>query len=147
MAGSPHDAIAVGDHGYAAHLDAAGHTRIECGEEMTSSLRAVVRADAIAWAVGEHGVVVRLDAQGCTVERAPDPAAPTLLAIGIGVHGRPFAVGDEGACVERDASGAWQASDLDAGRSSLRGVERIERYVYLVGTGGAILRRIVVDGT
>jgi hypothetical protein len=36
---------------------------------------------------------------------------------------------------------------VDAGRSSLRGIERIDAYVYIVGTGGTILRRIVVDGS
>ncbi len=148
LAGTPTDAIVVGDDGYVAHLDGGGHQFVACAEG-TPSLRAVVRDGARAYAVGEHGGIVRIDEAGCTRESITPAgdAAPTLNAVGIGPHGRPLAVGDEGSSFERQDDGTWIASDVEAGRSSLRGIERIDRYVYVVGTGGTILRRIVVDGT
>ena len=87
---------------------------------------------------------VRIEDGHCAVEH---DRGPTLNAVGLGAHGRPLAVGDEGMSLERNDAGAWEESDLDVGRASLRGIERIGRYVYVVGTGGALLRRIVVDGT
>jgi hypothetical protein len=65
----------------------------------------------------------------------------------MGPHGRALAVGDRGASFERGDDGTWTAGDVDVGWISLRGIERIDEYVYLVGTGGTILRRIVVDGS
>ncbi len=149
--GVPSDAIAVGDHGFAAHFDGEGHHRIEC-EEGTPGLRAVFRHGEVAYAAGERGTIVRIDATSCVRERistaSAEDALPTLNAIGLGVHGRPLAVGDEGSAFERQDDGSWTPSDdLEVGRTSLRGLERIERYVYVVGTGGTILRRIVVDGS
>jgi photosystem II stability/assembly factor-like uncharacterized protein len=113
------------------------------------SLRAVVRIGTTAYAVGEHGTVVRIDEAGCQAERVVDTITtiPTLNAVGLGPRGMPLAVGDDGVSYERQADGTWTLSDLNAGRSSLRGIERIDGYVYVVGTGGTILRRVVVDGT
>ncbi|MFO0683434.1 MAG: protein kinase [Sandaracinus sp.] len=149
--GVPSDAIVVGDHGFAAHFDGEGHHRIDC-EEGTPGLRAVFRHGDVAYAAGERGTLVRIDATTCVRETisaaGASDALPTLNAIGLGVHGRPLAVGDEGSAFERQDDGTWTASeDLEVGRTSLRGLERIERYVYVVGTGGTILRRIVVDGS
>jgi serine/threonine-protein kinase len=148
VAGAPSDAIVVGDGGFVAHVDGTSHQTIACAG-VSASLRAVVREGATSWAVGEHGTIVRVDASGCSAETitGASPTLPTLNAIAIGPHGRPFAVGDEGSSFERAADGTWAATDLDGGRSSLRGVERIDAYVYVVGTGGTILRHIVVDGS
>jgi hypothetical protein len=149
VAGTPTDAIVVGDDGFVAHLDATSHRPIECGEDVPS-LRAVMRAGAVAYAAGERGTVVRIDESGCTRETVTDPTTgprPTLNAIGLGPRGRPLAVGDEGISYERQPDGTWTLGDLSAGRSSLRGIERIDGYVYVVGTGGTILRRVVVDGS
>ena len=148
IAGTPSDAIVVGDGGFVAHVDASSHRVIECGEG-TPSLHAVVRVGAVAYAVGMAGAIVRIDEQGCTRESVTPArdALPTLNAIGLGPSGRPLAVGDEGVSFERGDDGTWTAGDVSAGRSSLRGIERIDGYVYIVGTGGTILRRIVVDGT
>jgi serine/threonine-protein kinase len=148
VAGTPTDAIVVGDNGFVSHVDASSHQVIACAG-VSASLRAVVRDGAISYAVGEHGTIVRIEGSACTTE-AITPASttlPTLNAIAIGPHGRPFAVGDEGASFERGTDGSWTATDLEAGRSSLRGVVRVEQYVYVVGTGGTILRHIVVDGS
>ena len=148
LAGTPPDAIVVGDSGFVAHLDATSHHAIECPEG-TPSLRAVLRVGTTAYAVGEHGGIVRIDAEGCMRESIvpPSDTLPTLNAIGLGPHGRPLAIGDEGSSFERQDDGTWTVGDVDAGRSSLRGIERIDEYVYIVGTGGTILRRIVVDGS
>jgi hypothetical protein len=104
----------------------------------------VVRVGEQAFAVGEHGAVVRIEGDACVVEHE---GGPTLNAVGLGPTGQPLAVGDEGVSLVRSDEGTWSASDLDVGRVSLRGLERIERYVYVVGTGGTILRHIVADGT
>ncbi len=140
--GTPTDAIVVGDAGFVAHVDGAGHQRIACA--VTASLRSVVRAGEVAYAVGEHGAIVRISGASCAVEH---DGGPTLNAVAVGPRGQPLAVGDEGVSLERSESGSWAPSDLEVGRTSLRGIERIDRYVYVVGTGGAILRRIVVDGS
>jgi serine/threonine protein kinase len=140
--GTPDDALVVGDAGFVAQVTATGHERIPC--DVTASLRSVLRVGEVAYAVGEHGTAVRISGASCIVEH---DGGPTLNAVGLGPHGRPLAVGDEGVSLERSDAGAWELSDLDAGRASLRGIERIERYVYVVGTGGALLRRIVVDGS
>ena len=77
----------------------------------------------------------------------PLDAGITLNAVGLGPRGRPLAVGDQGVSVERQDDGRWTPSDLDVAHTSLRGIERIDGYVYVVGTGGTILRHIVVDGS
>jgi hypothetical protein len=140
--GTPEDALVVGDAGFVARLHAEGHEAITC--PITASLRSVLRVGDAAYAVGEHGAIVRIEGTTCTVEH---DGGPTLNAVGLGPRGHALAVGDDGVSLERNDAGAWEASDLEVGRTSLRGIERIERYVYVVGTGGAILRRIVVDGT
>jgi photosystem II stability/assembly factor-like uncharacterized protein len=145
LAGTPTDAIVVGDHGFVAHVDADSHAAIECGEGV-GGLRAVARIGAVAYACGEHGTVVRIEGTTCTPETIAGEV-PTLNAIGLGPNGHPLAVGDEGASYERADDGTWSPSDVEVARSSLRGIERIDGYVYVVGTGGTILRHIVVDGT
>jgi hypothetical protein len=140
--GTVDDAIVVGDAGFVARVRTAGHQRVPC--EATASLRSVLRVGEVAYAVGEHGTAVRIADAGCVVEH---DGGPTLNAVGLGPLGRPLAVGDDGVALERSDAGTWEPSEIQAGRVSLRGIERIERYVYVVGTGGTILRRIVADGT
>jgi photosystem II stability/assembly factor-like uncharacterized protein len=147
LAGTATDAIVVGDGGFVAHLDASGHRPIACA--LSASLRDVMAFSGAHYAVGEHGTIVRVDEAGCTPERAEPPldASITLNAIGVGPRGRPLAVGDQGVAIERQDDGRWTPSDLDVARTSLRGIERIDGYVYVVGTGGAVLRHVVVDGS
>jgi photosystem II stability/assembly factor-like uncharacterized protein len=87
---------------------------------------------------------VRLEERGCQVEH---DGGPTLQGIGLGPHGRPFAVGDEGAALERGEDGSWAPVPLEVAGQSLRAVVRADRYVYIAGTGGVVLRHVLLDGT
>ena len=69
-----------------------------------------------------------------------------LNGIGRGPDGHLLAVGDMGTAFSRGDDGAWTPVDLDVGGVSLRAVRSIERYVFVVGAGGVILRHIRVDG-
>ncbi|MFN7701886.1 MAG: hypothetical protein ACK5U8_28600, partial [Deltaproteobacteria bacterium] len=66
--------------------------------------------------------------------------------IGRGPDGHLLAVGDAGTAYRRGEDGAWTPLDLDAGGVSLRAVRSIDRYVFVVGAGGVVLRHIRVDG-
>jgi serine/threonine-protein kinase len=146
IAGDPTDAIAVGDGGAVVRLGASGSRVERC--ELDETLRAVTREGAgqPAWAVGSGGVIVRIETDGgCVVER-PAGASATLNGIGRGPDGHLLAVGDLGTALRRGDDGAWQPLDLDVGQVSLRAVRSVDRWVFVVGAGGVILRHIRVDG-
>jgi hypothetical protein len=146
IAGDPSDAIAVGDRGTFVRLGASGARISRCAVE--ESLRGVVREEpgGPAWAVGTGGLVVRIEPDGrCVVER-PAGASPTLNGVGRGPDGRLLAVGDLGSALARAEDGTWAPVDLDVGTVSLRAVRTIDRWVFVVGAGGVILRHVRVDG-
>jgi serine/threonine protein kinase len=144
--GEPDDAIAVGEEGSVFHLGGSGATRWAVCEGM--SLRALARTPSGALAVGAtaggEGVILGLEPDGCV--RQHQGGAP-LSSIALGPDGRPMAVGDRGAAWARAADGTWSAIDLDLGGNHARAIRRIGRHVYVVGTGGAIVRQVVVDGS
>ena len=72
-----------------------------------------------------------------------DLAAASLCCF---VDGQQIAVGDEGTALERSSAGAWTVVPLEVSGQSLRAVVRSERYVYLAGTGGVVLRHVLLDG-
>jgi hypothetical protein len=47
----------------------------------------------------------------------------------------------------RGAEGGWTREDVDVGDASVRAIWSNDRYVYLGGTGGVLVRHIRVDGT
>ena len=141
VAGTPADAIAVGDGGAVIHFGPTGHTRVRC--EVAVTLRAVARHDGGTWAVGDDGVVVRLAEDGCVEEHRGGPA---LHAIGVGPEGRLIAAGDEGVVIGRTEIGDWAPVGVDVAGASIRTVWRSDRHVYLAGTGGALVRHVRVDG-
>lgn len=145
VTGEPSDAIAVGDRGAVVRLGASGARVTRCDVE--ESLRGVHRAASgeAAWAVGTGGLIVRIEADGCVTERPAD-ASPTLHGVGRGPDGRLLAVGDLGTALVRADDGTWSPLDLDVGLVSLRAVRTIDRWVFVVGAGGVILRHIRVDG-
>ena len=143
VAGTPSDAIAVGDEGVVVALTARGMQRISCGTEL--SLRGVTRTEAGTWIVGDEGLILRLDGRRCVVERAPTAGAPMLNGVGIGPYGRPIAVGNRGTALERTEEGTWSPIDVDVGRANLRNVYRGDRDVFIVGAGGVILRHVRLD--
>lgn len=146
VTGDPADAIAVGDRGVVVRLGAGGSRVERCTLE--ESLRAVFRETpgGPAWAVGSGGVVVRIEPDGgCVVER-PAGASATLNGIGRGPDGHLLAVGDLGSALQRGDDGSWTPLDLDVGQVSLRAVRSVDRWVFVVGAGGVILRHIRVDG-
>ncbi len=145
VAGTPDDAVAVGDGGLVVQLGARGTSRIACPVDV--SLRGVVRAPSGTWAVGEQGAIVRVEPGGCVVERPPRDGGELLNGVGIGPHGRPLAVGNQGVALERTEAGEWQPPDLDVGRVNLRNVFRTDRDAYIVGAGGLVVRHVLVDGT
>lgn len=95
--------------------------------------------------MGTGGLIVRIEADGCVTERPAD-ASPTLHGVGRGPDGRLLAVGDLGTALVRADDGTWSPLDLDVGLVSLRAVRTIDRWVFVVGAGGVILRHIRVDG-
>ena len=53
---------------------------------------------------------------------------------------------DGGALFARTAEGTWERrEDLDVAGASLRAVLRTDRYVYLAGTSGVLLRHVVLE--
>lgn len=140
--GSPAGAIAVGDGGLVIRLNQQGYQRVPCELEMT--LRDVARLEVGTLAVGDEGTVVLITDDVCTVERSGGPA---LHAIGLGPQGRPIAAGDHGVVIERSAEGEWTPVGVNVLGASIRTIWRSDRNVYLAGTGGVIVRHILVDGT
>jgi serine/threonine-protein kinase len=154
VAGTPSDAIAVGADGATLRVTTALTTKLPCAAAAGRTLRGVVRASVaevlgdpnapLGYAAGDGGLIVRIEERGCQVEH---DGGPTLQGIGRGPHGRPFAVGDEGAAFERGEDGAWTPVPLEVAGQSLRAVVRADRYVYIAGTGGVVLRHVLLDGT
>jgi hypothetical protein len=142
VAGTPSDAIAVGEGGAIVRFAAGRVERLRCESQVT--LRSVVRAAGSTWAVGDQGRIVRIDGNRCVEERQEGPA---LHVIGLGPDGRLLAGGDEGVVLVRGAEGGWTREDVDVGDASVRAVWSSDRYVYLGGTGGVLVRHIRVDGT
>jgi len=157
VAGTPDDALVVGAEGAAFFIDTARTTRVPCPPAVGRTLRGAARntpthaPEAHAarharagWAAGDGGLIVAITEDGCRVEHE---GGPTLHAVGLGPHGQPLAVGDDGTALERDATGAWNPVPLEVAGHSLRAVVRDGRYVYLAGTGGVVLRHVLLDGT
>ncbi|WP_236604086.1 protein kinase domain-containing protein [Sandaracinus amylolyticus] len=142
IAGTPDEAIAVGDGGTVVRITSSGAERVGC--ETERSLRAVLRTPEGTWAVGEAGTIVRIGASGCTREH---DGGATLDAIALGPDGRPLAVGERGTALARSADGTWSPIELDLGGNHAREIERLGRHVYVVGTGGVIVRHVIADGT
>ena len=139
--GTPGDALVVGDGGVVLHFGANGFARRSCDVEAT--LRAVHRDAQGAWAAGDDGLIVRLEEDGCVRERE---GGPTLHAIGRGPEGQLLAAGDDGVVLQRGEDG-WTRVGVDVSGHSIRAIWRSDRYVYLAGTGGVLVRHIRVDGT
>ncbi|MBX3245575.1 MAG: serine/threonine protein kinase [Myxococcales bacterium] len=134
VAGTPSDAIAVGEGGVVLGLRNGATTRLPgCG---TTTLRAVHRAGDVAWIAGDEGRVYRHAEGSCALERE---GGPTLHGIGPGPNGGVLAVGAEGAAYERGEDGEWSQLDLDT-ELELRAVHATDRDVYVAGAGGLLLR-------
>ena len=141
--GTPDDAIAVGDGATVVHVATGTAARWPC-DIGGASLRAIARTPAGPIAVGEEGTIVRVSAGGCTLEHR---GGPSLDAIVLGPDGRPLAVGEDGAAWARADDGSWSEAEVELGGNHARAARRIGRHVYEVGTGGAIVRHIVADGS
>ncbi len=145
IAGTPKDALVVGANGAVLRVGAERTTRQPCEPASGRMLRGVVRgAGQEAWAAGDGGLIVAISPADCRVEH---DAGPTLHAIGLGPRGLPLAVGDDGTALERGEDGLWRTLPLEVSGQSLRAVVRADRYVYVAGTGGVVLRHVLVDGT
>jgi serine/threonine-protein kinase len=144
IAGTPSDALAVGDQGFVAHFSDAGAVQVPC--DVHASLRAVVRVGEVHWAAGENGSIVRIENGACVLEHHYETSGPVLNGIGRGPDGHLIAVGDMGSALVRRDDGTWTTLDLDVGNVSLRAIRTIDRWVFVVGAGGVILRRIRTDG-
>jgi len=145
IAGTPADAFVVGADGVVLRVTDERTTKLPCLVAAGRTLRGVTRAGAdLAYAVGDGGLIVALDARGC---RAEHDGGPTLQAVGLGPNGQPLAVGDDGTVLERGRDGTWSVVELDVSGHSLRAVLRVDRYVYLAGTGGVVLRHVLLDGS
>ncbi len=157
VAGTPDDALVVGADGAVLFVGADRTTRVPCPAAVGHMLRGATRSAPAepqaagaspsaraGWAAGDGGLIVAITEDGCRVEH---DGGPTLHALGLGPHGRPLAVGDDGTALERNESGEWDTVPLEVAGHSLRAVVRDERYVYLGGTGGVILRHVLLDGT
>lgn len=141
VTGSPAGALAVGDGGLVVRLNETGFQRVECDTQLT--LRDVARTPAGTFAVGDEGLVLRIDGDECAVDHR---GGPTLHAIGVGPEGRPIAAGDDGLVIERGDDG-WTRVGVNVLGASIRTIWRSDRNVYLAGTGGVIVRHILVDGS
>jgi serine/threonine-protein kinase len=140
VAGTPNDAIAVGEGGMVLQVSETGTTRIACDGAQT--LRAVVRTPEGVWAVGDEGRIVRIERSGCVEERR---GGPTLHAIGVGPLGRLLAGGDEGTVLVRRADGTWADEPVDVSGASVRVIWRSDRDVYLAGTDGVLVRHVRLE--
>jgi len=138
--GTPEDAIAVGSAGAVVAISAAATRVFRC--ETGATLRSVARLASGTWAAGDGGVVVHIDSEQCAIEHT---GGPTLHAVGLGINGRPIAVGDQGTLLERNERGVWEPTDLDVAGASLRALLRTDRYLYIAGTSGVILRHVLLD--
>ena len=142
--GTPSDAVVVGAAGVVLRVTSEQTTVVPCPAAAGRTLRGVVRVSpSDTYAAGDGGLIVRIAEHGCSAEH---DGGPTLHAIGLGPHGQPIAVGDDGTALERSAAGPWTLVPLEVSGQSLRAVVRAERYVYLAGTGGVILRHVLLDG-
>lgn len=141
VAGAPTGAIAVGDGGVVIRLNQAGFSRVACDTEVT--LRDVARLPGGTYAVGDEGTVVVIDGDACSVVHH---GGPTLHAVGLGPEGHPIVAGDDGVVLEL-VDGAWTRVGVNVLGASIRTIWRSDRNVYLAGTGGVIVRHILVDGT
>ncbi len=142
VTGTPFDALAVGEGSTVVHVTRTGASRWPCDAGV--GLHDVMRVGDSALAVGERGVIVRVTEGGCTQEHA---GGPSLASIAPGPDGRPMAVGDDSVGWVRHDDGRWHALDLDLATHHARRIRRLGRHVYVVGTGGTILRHVLVDGT
>ena len=136
VAGTPDDAVVVGDAGTVLRVRGNGQEPVRgCGDGM---LRGAWRdADGTTWIVGDAGRVFRLAATGdCALEREGGRA---LYGVGPAPSGGVLAVGERGAAFVRGADGAWAPADLDTDLD-LHGVLATERDVMVVGVGGLVLR-------
>ncbi len=140
VAGTPSDAVAVGEGGVVLRITANDYARVPC--EGAGTLRAVVRAAGATWAAGDAGRIVRIEASGCVEEHAGGPA---LHSLGLGQEGRLLAGGDDGVVLSRGEDGVWTREDVDVAGASVRAVWRSDRYVYLAGTEGILVRHIRLD--
>ncbi len=141
VAGAPAGAVAVGDGGLVIRLNETGYQPVECDTQVT--LRDVARTPTGTFAVGDGGVILRIEGDDCAVDHR---GGPTLHAVGVGPEGRPIAAGDDGVVIERGEDG-WTRVGVDVLGASIRTIWRSDRNVYLAGTGGVIVRHILVDGT
>lgn len=136
VAGTPDDAVVVGDAGTVMRVRGNGHETVQgCGDGM---LRGAWRDDeGTTWIVGDEGRVFRLAATGdCVLEREGGRA---LHGVGPAPSGGVLAVGERGMAFVRGQDGAWVAEDLDTDLD-LHGVLSTERDVMVVGVGGLVLR-------
>ena len=140
VAGTPADAVAVGEGGVVLRITHDSVSRIDC--EGSRTLRAVVRTAEGTWAAGDGGRIVRIEPGGCVEEHEGGPA---LHAIGVGHEGHLLAAGDAGTVLSRGANGSWDRVDVDVGGASIRAIWRSSRYVYLAGTEGVLVRHIRLD--
>ena len=144
LTGSPESAIAVGEGGAVVRIEGPTESRVDCPAGPT--LRDIAANDAgIHWAVGDGGRILRIDDEGCTEERAASDDADVLYAVGMGPSGRPMAVGENAAALERDGAGEWQPLELPIGGLELRGLHRTDHDVYLVGAAGLVMRHRRLD--
>ena len=136
VAGTPDDAVVVGDAGTVLRVRGNGQEPVRgCGDGM---LRGAWRdADGTTWIVGDAGRVFRLAATGdCVIEREGGRA---LYGVGPAPSGGVLAVGERGAAFVRAGDGTWAPADLDTDLD-LHGVLATERDVMVVGVGGLVLR-------
>ncbi|MCB9615214.1 MAG: hypothetical protein H6722_22485 [Sandaracinus sp.] len=137
VAGTPDDAIVVGDEGAAYRVRGTNHEALSgCGE---GKLRGAWRdASGKTWIVGDEGRVfsVAPDTTACTLEREGGLA---LYSVGPAPEGGVLAVGERGTAWVRAEDGTWSAADLDTDLD-LHGIFASERDVVVVGVGGLVLR-------
>ncbi len=141
VAGTPSDAIVVGDGGIVLRIREGRIAQQRCRPNV--NLEAVLRVAEGTWAVGQLGTIIRIDETQCTIEHE---GGPFLRALGIGPEGRLLAAGDDGVVLSRGDDGHWTQAGVDVGRASIRAIWRSDRYVYLAGSDGVIVRHIRVDG-
>lgn len=139
VSGAPTDAVVVGDGGVVLQVSGEAIQRVPC--DVDATLRAVLRTRDGTWAVGDAGRIVRIE-EGCVSEHE---GGPTLHALGVGPDGRLLAGGDDGVVLHRGPDGTWAPEDVEVGDASIRAVWRSDRYVFLAGTGGVIVRHIELD--
>ncbi len=135
VAGTPDDALAVGDEGQVWRVTlATAERRATCGVQ---TLRGVWRDGDEAWIVGDGGSIWRLRDEGC--EREESGVSAALHGVGPGPRGRPMVVGEHGVALERGADGSWTVMDIGTDLG-LYAVHATDRDVFVVGAGGVVLR-------